>query len=288
MNLTLLLPSVLISIICNGVIASTSISTVGEGATTSDNAQALYPRYPACRRGREFAIQVPDNERVEGRYYYERRRSDGQMRYYLCLPCTVCEEQGLVTAAPCTERSDTRCSQDCIVPGCLFDVSRNTCVASVGFDLPVDPEVVGNDGRSVCHAPVTSEQPVVKNYKSMAPDKGSTEVNIITSHPKVYKTDQAINGERDLPPALSTRRHNSPQEQGFIWTASEALFGGIAIVSAVVIANVCAILYIRRKNKETAKKRKRAVSTDSSLHAAMARARSDSNVDGKNKDAVFV
>ena len=93
-------------------------------------------------------------------------------RYYLCLPCTVCEEQGLVTAAPCTERSDTRCSQDCIVPGCLFDVSRNTCVASVGFDLPVDPEVVGNDGRSVCHAPVTSEQPVVKNYKSMAPDKG--------------------------------------------------------------------------------------------------------------------
>ena len=58
---------------------SSSLYDVG-GARRTENWEVLYPRYPACRRGREFAVVVHVNDLVDGKHYYERVRSDGRIK----------------------------------------------------------------------------------------------------------------------------------------------------------------------------------------------------------------
>ncbi|XP_070564289.1 uncharacterized protein [Ptychodera flava] len=86
----------------------------------------VYPDYPHCRCGTQFVRMVKKRHiPKEDIGQFHARNMNGRIRYYLCTPCTICED-GVRQIAPCRNLQDTKCG-GCVTPGYVYDNASKTC-----------------------------------------------------------------------------------------------------------------------------------------------------------------
>ncbi|XP_038054752.1 uncharacterized protein LOC119726945 [Patiria miniata] len=297
-------------VVCTITGALSDLSPIDfKGQAVTEDMETLYPRYPACSRGREFAIVVSETERAEGRVHYERVKSDGKVKYYFCASCTVCADHGLTTASPCTERANAECSVDCLVPGCMFDEASTSCRRTSIIGTRRDD--VTEDGGNInpCGTSMTSPMSANEGERPFKYDKKRPsrplQVNVhyghlfhldptandVTTVTKIGAATSPKNLHRgnDGPTLRPLRKSEKPtgkQTNVSSWVASETLFVGTGIVVAVIIANVAAFMYIRSKKKQSKQSKRPITNSTEVLYAALARARTDSNVTSNQSSSV--